>query len=171
MCVVALAGCGGSGSPRSSQPVATRVCARAGHAARSLLGTTLGVTVIDRDPANIQCSLQAAGTRVEVTAEASPRAWTEYDTVTVHQVQAYGSGPARDVSQLPLPVAIPGAAASWIAAQGKLVATNGSPSAGGSFVTVTVSGASAHVLPLAHAVARATLASAPRGPSPGPPPS
>ena len=67
-----------------------------------------------------------------------------------------------------------GGNATWVPAQGELVATNGTQSMGGSYVTTTVTRSSPHgpaSLTVATAVTRATVASAPRGANPGPPPS
>jgi hypothetical protein len=77
-------------------------------------------------------------------------------------------------SHLPHPVPGLGGNATWVPAQGELVATNGTQSMGGSYVTTTVTRSSPHgpaSLTVATAVTRATVASAPRGANPGPPPS
>jgi hypothetical protein len=109
------------------------------------------------------------GLHVDVNAQASPRAWTQFDTVVSHAAQAPGQS-----SGLPQDLAGLGYSAAWIASQNMLVATNGTQSTGGSYVTVTVAGAhhnQAARLRVAKALASATLASAPRGPDPGPAPS
>lgn len=89
-------------------------------------------------------------------------------------MQAYGSGGVHVPGQLPKPVPGLTGNAAWIPARHEVVATNGTQSSGGSYVTVTVTrtgkqGPSS--LALARAVTRAVLAVAPRGSSPGPPPS
>src|SRR5437588_531277 len=83
-------------------------------------------------------------------------------------------GAAADSARMPHDPAGLGYTAAWIPADSKLLATNGSQSQGGSFVTVAAAGSpppGTSKLRLAQAVATATLASAPRGPNPGPPPS
>jgi hypothetical protein len=130
--------------------------------------------IVDRDPANVECSLRGHAVQVEVVAQASNQAWTQWDTTQTHQVQVYGgSGGIHEPRQIPENVPVPGAPlAAWIAAQNELFATNGSQTRGGTYVTVTVkpgapSGAAR--LKLAEAVTRATVAVAPRGPSSPPP--
>jgi hypothetical protein len=129
--------------------------------------------VADHDPANIECLLHGSGAGIDVIAQASPRAWTQYDTTVVHLAQAFGSGSGvNKPAQLPQGVHLGQANASWVPGQRELVATNGTESTGGSYLTVTVTHlASTPALRLALAVARATLATAPRGSNPGPPPS
>jgi hypothetical protein len=63
-----------------------------------------------------------------------------------------------------------GAAAIWIPAQKELVTTNGTPTRGGNYVTVTVKDPTKDgpaPFALARSAAVATLATAPRGPNPG----
>jgi hypothetical protein len=161
----ALAGCGSS---EPKVPTATRVCNDALKAGRSMMGKA-SMRVTNADPTNIECLLSGEGLHVDVNAQASPRAWTQFDTVVAHAAQAPGqlSGLPQDQGGL-------GYSAAWIASQNQLVATNGTQSQGGSYVTVTVAGgrhSQASRLSLAKALATATLASAPRGPSPGPAPS
>jgi hypothetical protein len=125
--------------------------------------------ITSSDPANIECVLSGKGLHLDVNAQASPRAWTQFDTVLSHAAQAPGkpSGLPQDLAGL-------GYSAAWIASQNMLVATNGTQSTGGSYVTVTVVGRhhdQASRLRVAKALATATLASAPRGASPGPAPS
>jgi hypothetical protein len=164
-----LAACGGSSHPRAAVPPAQSVCARDLHAAGALLSGAR-VRILDKDPTNIECLVTNGRVSVDTVAQASALAWTEFSTIQVHLVQAFGTGSVHVASELPHPV--PGLAgnALWVPAQGELIATNGTESRGGSYVTVTVKGTSSG-LALATAVARATLASAPRGSSPGPPPS
>jgi hypothetical protein len=125
--------------------------------------------IVNADPANIECHLSGDGLRVDVNAQASPRAWEQFDTVVSHAAQAPGKPTGLPLDQGGLSYN-----AAWIPAQNQLVATNGTQSAGGSYVTVTVAGArhdQASRLSLAKTLATATLAAAPRGPSPGPAPS
>jgi hypothetical protein len=186
LCCATAAGCGGatsgskgspsttsSATPTSRQAsVAARVCQRAGQAARPLLGNGMHVRIADTDPANIECLIDAHGIGVGTVAQASSQAWTEYDTATVHQVQAYGSGALHVPSQLPHPVPGMSGNVAWIPAKNEVLATNGTQSRGGTYVTVTVTRSSPggpSSLAVARAVARALLASAPRGPNPVPP--
>ena len=126
------------------------------------------------DPGNIECRLIGGGNRLDVIAQASPQAWVQYDTTVVHLVQAFASGAVHDRTQVPRQMVVPGGQAAWVPAQDELIATNGTQSRAGSYVTVTVTHAAQHgaaELRLAKTVALATLASAPRGSNPGPPPS
>ena len=174
----AAAGCGSTGSAASTRShhvsVAARVCAQAHEAARPLLGRAAHLRVVSADRMNIECVLDGKGVRVDAVAQASAVAWTEYDTATVHQAQAYGSGGLNQPSELPHPVPDMPGNATWIPAKHELIATNGTQSRGGSYLTVTVARRSSPGpagLAVATAVGRAVLASAPRGPNPGPPPS
>jgi hypothetical protein len=164
-----LAACGGSSARKV--PIATRVCQGGLHAVRGMLGT-VRLRIADSDPANIECVLSGHGRRLDLVAQASPRAWTQFDTLVVHAVQAPVPGGGN--SSLPQDQAGLGYSAAWIPVKRQLLATNGTQSTGGSFVTVTVTGSARHGpsdLAVARRVTTATLASAPRGPSPGPPPS
>jgi hypothetical protein len=148
------------------------VCSQAASAARAVLGAGVRVRITDRDPANIECLLLRSGLRAEIVAQASAQAWMAYDTATVHLVQAFGSGSVHEPDHLPRTVQIPGALASWVPAQQEVVATNGTPSTGGSFLTVTVTREPKNWksgLRLTSAVAKAVLAVAPRGPTPAAP--
>ena len=94
--------------------------------------------------------------------------WTEWDTATTHQAQAFGPGAVYVPSQLPHPVPGLSGNVAWIPAQSELMATNGTESIGGTYVTVTVTRRSPKGLSsiaVATAVTRALLASAPRGPN------
>jgi hypothetical protein len=169
---LAAAGCGGSSHPAAKIPAPQRVCARAARAAGAVIGPA-AMRIADADPANIECVLQGRGVRIDAVAQAATQAWTEYDTTVVHQVQAF-SGTAQARSQMPQGVSIRGAQASWIPAEGELVATNGTQSTAGSYVTVTIVGRLPSGTPkvaLARSVGAAVLAVAPRGANPGPPPS
>lgn len=80
----------------------------------------------------------------------------------------------HQASQQPHPVPGMGGNSTWIPAKQELIATNGTESRGGSYLTVTVTRQSAHApasVAVAAAVGRAVLAVAPRGPNPGAPPS
>jgi len=164
----ALTACGGSSAPKG--PIATRVCQSGAKAMRSLVGPAK-IRVADADPTNIECVLSGDGIRLDVVAQASPRAWTQYDTLVVHAAQAFVPGSAKSN----LPVDLPGLGfnAAWVAAKSQLLATNGTQSTGGSFLSIMVSGhaRTKSGLEVAKRVATATLALAPRGPSPGPAPS
>ncbi|MBV9819906.1 MAG: hypothetical protein JOZ07_16360 [Solirubrobacterales bacterium] len=168
-----VAGCGGShGSSASSTAAASpaQVCARAGQAAAAQLRERVHTRVADATPTNIECVTRGRRLSADLIAQATSLAWTEYDTATVHLTQAYGSGAVHVPAELPHPV--PGLAGNvaWVPGQRQLIATNGTPSRGGSYVTVTITGGPvAARLPLASAVARATLAIAPRGSNPAPP--
>jgi hypothetical protein len=175
------AGCGsaasGSKGPSSAAPasrlpaVAARVCQSAGQAARPLLGA-MHARIADADPSNIECLIDARGIEVDTVAQATSQAWTEFETATVHQVQAFGSGAVYVPSQLPHPVPGLSGNVAWIPAKNELLATNGTQSRGGTYVTVTVTRRSPggpSSLAVARAVTRALLASAPRGPNPVPP--
>lgn len=174
-----IAGCGSGAGPSSTgrgQPVASVVCAGAGRAASGLLGVSPHVRVADADPTNIECLISGRGVAADVVAQASAVAWTEYDTAYVHLAQAFGPGGAHNSAEQPHPVPGMSGNAAWVPAQSELIATNGTQSSGGSYVTVTLTG-SRHLprgtsaVQLAAAVAKPTLATAPRGGSPGPPPS
>jgi hypothetical protein len=136
--------------------------------------SSASMRVTSSDPSNIGCRLSGEGLHFDVNAQASPRAWTQFDTVVSHVAQAFGPGSVHQSASLPQDLAGLGYSAAWVASHDQLVATNGTQSEGGSYVTVTVSGAQrSHVskLRVAEALATATLAAAPRGPSPGPAPS
>lgn len=171
LCCGVAAGCGGSSASSTSSAApknaAQVVCAGAREAARATLGRAVSVTFRDRDPANIECLLRGAGTRLDLMAQQSARAWEQFDTVQVHQDQAYGPSAAHQQSQIPLPVTIPGGVGGWIPAQRMLFATNGTQSKGGSYVTVTVSGRrrGKAEIALARAVTVAALKRAPKGPN------
>lgn len=176
----ALAGCGGGASSPSTTSDAQaspasipgRVCAAARTAARSVLAGPVAVAVADRDPSNVECILHGGGLRIDLVAEQSPQAYTQFNTTLSHQQQVYGpAAPGvhnpgeipRDASEGPM-------VAGWIPAEKQLFATNASPTTGGSYTTVTVtrgSKADAERRKLARAVALAALAVAPRGPNPG----
>lgn len=175
-----IAGCGGSSSHRpsgaSSRQSALLVCAAAGHAAAGPLGEEPLVRIADADPSNIECLISGRGVSADVVAQASPLAWTEFDTTYVHFSQAFGSGSVHRPSELPHPLPNLSGNAAWVPAQGELIATNGTQSSGGSYVTVKLRGIGrlsrgTSADELAGSIAKATLGVAPRGGSPGPPPS
>ena len=176
-CCAAAAGCGG-GSPAASKKThvstAARVCAGAKRAAHPLLGSKIHLRIANSDPSDIECVLDGNGMHVDAIAQASAVAWTEYDTAAVHQAQAYSAPGVHQASQQPHAVPGMGGNSTWIPAKNELIATNGTESRGGSYLTVTVtrhSSGAPSSLAVATAVARTVLASAPRGPNPGPPPS
>lgn len=182
LCCATAAGCGGAASgskesspatPTSRPPaVAARVCQSAGQAARPLLGDGIHVRIADADPVNIECLIDARGIELDTVAQATSQAWTEFDTATVHQVQAFGSGSVHVPSELPHPVPGLSGNVAWIPAKNELLATNGTQSRGGTYVTVTVTRRSPggpSSIAVARAVTLALLASAPRGPNPVPP--
>ena len=167
LCCTVLAECGGSSQQRAaapSGPPAQRVCNGELRAAGALISGA-HVRILDRDPTNIECLVSKGAVTIDTVAQASELAWTEYDTTSVHLIQAFGSGPVHVASELPHQVAGLGGNSLWVPAQRELIATNGSQSQGGSYVTVKVKGTSSG-LALATAVARATLKLAPRGSNP-----
>lgn len=172
LCCVAVAGCGGSGNPAFKLPPAQRVCSQAAKAARSVLGAGVSVRITDRDPTNIECLLVRSGVRTEIVAQATAQAWVVYGTATVHLQQVYGPTSMHQAGELPRILQIPGALASWVPAQQEVIATNGTLSTGGSFLTVTVTREPKHWnlgMKLTAAVAKAVLPVAPRGPRPAAP--
>lgn len=146
----AAAGCGGSARPTSvaatARPpraqAAERVCSQVRSAAAALV-SEVEVRIVDADPANLECLLSGRSVRVDVVAQAVAQAWTEYDTMVVHQVQAYGPGSVHAPLQLPKTVRGLGGNAAWIPARRELVATNSTPTVGGSYITVNVTRTSA----------------------------
>src|SRR5690348_17184984 len=187
-----LAGCGGSGtshagsagashqaspgasgqaSPSASHgpSLAERVCGGARQAAAKTLGSSLTARIVSPAAADLECVLTGRQVQVTVGSEAGTRAYTEFDTETAHQEQVYGNGGAHDPSQFPVQITVPGSVvAVWIPAQLLLVATNGTPTTGGAYVTVAVKGRAAPAkvaLRVAEAAARATFAAHPNGPS------
>lgn len=172
-CCALVAGCGGGGGATTSaanpKAVAQRVCEHARSAAQSVVRGRVAGRVASSDPSNLECRLHAGAIRLDLIAQASPQAWAQFDTTQVHQDQAYGSGSRHVPSQIPKDESEGSMVAGWIAATNELFATNGSPTRGGSYVTVTVAHGgkdSAAKARLARAVARSALAVAPRGPNP-----
>lgn len=129
----------------------------------------MSLKFLSRDPANIECVLRGSGTRLDLIAQQSSRAWEQFDTVQVHQEQAYGPSANHQPGQIPQNVNMPGGQAGWIPAQRMLFATNGTQSKGGSYVTVTVTGRRHREVKLAQAVTLAALKVAPKGPNLSPP--
>jgi hypothetical protein len=176
LCCGTAAGCGGSSasSTASAAPknAAQVVCAGARAAARSALGRVVSLRIADRDPGNVECILRVSGARLDLVAQQSARAWEQFDTVQVHQEQAYGPSADHQQAQIPVNVNSPGDVnAQWIPAQRMLFATNGTQSKGGSYVTVTVSGRrhGKAEITWARAVTLAALKVAPKGPNLVPP--
>jgi hypothetical protein len=179
LCAVPAAACGGSGSSSQSSSgpgggtaaSAQRVCAQARQAAASAVGHPVSTRVASSDPAHLECRLRSGRVRIDVVAQASPQAWTEYDTTQSHQAQVYGPG-VHEPGQIPRNMSQGNTLAEWIPAQNQLFGTSGSPTRGGSYVTVTVTHGprrDAARARLAQAVGLATLAVAPRGANPGQP--
>jgi hypothetical protein len=180
LCCALAAGCGGGSSGASSAShsgatpvsVAARVCGQARSAAATALAAPVTARIADRDPTNVECLLRGAGLRIDLVAEQSPQAYTEYNTTQAHQQQVYGPAApgVHDPGEIPQDVSEGPMLAGWIPAENELFGTNGSPTSGGSYVTVTVTRGDkgdAERRKLARAVALATFAVAPRGPNPG----
>jgi hypothetical protein len=180
LCCALAAGCGGGGSGTSSSSaprakpvsVAARVCGKAHGAAATALAAPVTVRIADRDPTNVECVLHGGGLRIELVAEQSPQAYTQFNTTQAHQQQVYGPAApgVHSPGEIPQDASEGQMVAGWIPAENQLFATNGSPTTGGSYMTVTVTrGAKgdAERRKLAQAVALATFAVAPRGPNPG----
>jgi hypothetical protein len=168
-----LVGCGGSNAPAprahaSREPLAERVCGGARQAAAKALGSQLAVRVVSPAAASLQCVLTGRQVRVTIGSQAGTRAYTEFDTEVAHQEQVFGPG-VHEPGQIPTAITVPGSVvAVWIRAQMLLVATNATPTTGGAYVTVAVSGRAAPAkiaLRVATAAARATFAAHPNGPS------
>ena len=177
VCCGAAVACGGGSSSSSTSNAAPKnaaqlVCAGARAAAASSLGRSVSLKIADGDPANVECLLRGAGTRLDLVAQQSAQAWAQWDTTQVHQDQAYGPSADHQAAQIPQALDTnAGINAGWIPAQRMLFATNGTQSKGGSYVTVTVSGrrhGKAEVA-LANAVMLAALKVAPKGPNLTPP--
>ena len=167
-----LGACGASGGSETVHS-ARQLCLAVRVTAARVLRQSVDARVADPDLANIECLLSGGGVRVDLVAEASPRAWSQYDATVVHQSQAFGSTATPKASDLPVNLGGLGFNAAWLPQQQKLVATNATQSTGGSFVTATVTrtakgGPSSERL--AKALVIKTLAVAPKGPNPGPPP-
>ncbi len=174
-----LAGCGGSSAPApraptprahaSGEALAERVCGGARQAAAKALGSPLTARIVSPAAASLQCVLTGNQVQVSLGSQAGSRAYTEFDTETAHQEQVFGNGGVHDPSQDPRAITVPGSVvAVWIPAQMLLVATNATPTTGGAYVTVAVSGRAAPAkiaLRVATAAARATFAAHPNGPS------
>jgi hypothetical protein len=175
----ALAGCGGgsgasttSGSQAKPASVAGRVCEQARSAAAHVLAAPVAVRIADRDPTNVECVLRGAGLRIDLVAEQSPQAYTQWNTTASHQEQVYGPAApgVHRPGEIPQDASEGQMIAGWIPAENQLFATNGSQTTGGSYMTVTVKGGNkrnADRRKVAQAVALATFAVAPRGPNPG----
>jgi hypothetical protein len=172
------AGCGGgetstaSDAPAKPVEIPGRVCGQARRAAASALGTSVSVRIADRDPTNVECVLHGAGLRIDLVAQQSPQAYTQLNTAESHQEQVYGPAApgVHNPGEIPKDASEGQMIAGWIPAENQLIATNASPTTGGSYMTVTVTRGNkrdAERRKLARSVALATLAVAPRGPGPG----
>ncbi|HEX8976941.1 MAG TPA: hypothetical protein VF781_10550 [Solirubrobacteraceae bacterium] len=154
------AACGGPGKPAT--PVAERVCEGARTAAARELGYPTGTQVLSRDPVNVSCVVNGRGPlQVRIVTQTGSQAYTEFDTETSHQDQVYGAG-IHEPGQIPQAIEVRGTVAVWIPAQREVVATDAEPGRGGTYVTVTVSGAAGTAaLRLAQVITRATFAARP----------
>ena len=174
-----LVGCGGSSAsaPRaqassaqaSSGALAARVCGGARQAAAKTFGSPLSERIVSPAAANLECVLTGRQVQVTIDSQAGPRAYTEFDTETAHQDQVFGNGGVHEQDQFPVQITVPGSqVAVWIPAQMMVVATDATPTTGGAYVTVAVSGRAAAAktaLRVATAAAGATFAAHPDGPS------
>jgi hypothetical protein len=169
-----LVGCGGSSAsaPRahaSSDALAERVCGGARLAAAKALGSPLSARIISPAAASLACVLTGRQVQVTIDSQAGTRAYTEFDTETSHQSQVFGNGGVHEPDQFPVEITVPGSqVAVWIPAQMLVVATDATPTTGGAYVTVAVSGRAAPAktaLRVATAAAGATFAAHPDGPS------
>jgi hypothetical protein len=175
-CCCAVLGCGGGSSSSGTSSAAPKdaarlVCAGAQGAAAASLHHAVSLKVANGDPANVECLLRASGTRLDLVAQQSPRAWAEWDTTQTHLLQAYGASDVHQSAQIPKIVNAPGVLVGWVPAQRLLFATNGTQSKGGSYLTIRVSGRrrGRGEIQLARAVTLAALKVAPKGPNLAPP--
>lgn len=170
-----LAGCGGSSTPTpppraraSGEPLAERVCGGARQAAEKALGSPLSARIVSPAAASLKCVLSGGQVQLTINSQAGTRAYTEFDTETAHQEQVFGPG-IHEPGQIPVEITVPGSqVAVWIPARMLVVATNATPTTGGAYVTVAVSGRVASpktALRVATAAAGATFAARPNGPS------
>src|SRR6476620_72711 len=98
LCCAAAAGCGSSGSKTNASSGAQakpasipgRVCGQARSAAASILAVSVTVRIADRDPTNVECVLRGGGLRIDLVAQQSPQAYTQFNTTESHQEQVYG---------------------------------------------------------------------------------
>jgi hypothetical protein len=166
-------GCGRSSAPAprahaSGEPLAERVCDGARQAAATALGSPLSAHIVSPAAASLQCVLTGRQVRVTIDSQAGPRAYTEFDTEVAHQDQVFGPG-VHEPGQIPIMITVPGSTVVvWIPTQMLVVATNATPTTGGAYVTVAVSGRAAPAkiaLRVATAAAGATFAAHPNGPS------
>jgi sugar/nucleoside kinase (ribokinase family) len=126
------------------------------------LGYPVSARILSRDAANISCVVSGrSGLRVRVVTQTGDQAYTEFDTETSHQSQVYGPG-IHEPGQIPRGITVPGTVvAVWIPAPREVLATNAEPGHGGTYVTVTVSGAANVALAMARAITRVTFAARP----------
>ena len=160
-----VAGCGSS---TPSKPVAQRICGGSGRAAAAELRRGVTVTIAGRDVTNVVCTLHAGRESVQIVSQASPAAYTAFDTETSHQSQVYGPAApgVHQANRTPLQIIVPKAvAAVWVPAQAEIIATNTLPTRpSGAYVTVTVNGrhvAADAARTLARTVATAIFAARP----------
>jgi hypothetical protein len=137
-----------------------------------VLAVPVTLRIADRDPTNVECVLRGGGLRIDLVAEQSPQAYTQWNTAASHQEQVYGPAApgVHNPGEIPQDASEGQMIAGWIPAENQLFATNGSQTTGGSYMTVTVKGGTkgnADRRKVARAVALATFAVAPRGANPG----
>lgn len=176
VCAGAAVACGsasGSSSSSTAPPknAAQQVCAKARGAAAAARHRAVSLKIANGDPANVECRLRVAGTRLDLIAQQSAQAWAQWDTTQVHQLQAYGPSAHPQPAQIPRYFNAPGVLVGWIPAQRLIFATNGTQSKGGNYITVAVSGKGhgKSEIALARAVTLAAMAVAPKGPNLAPP--
>ena len=178
LCCGLVAGCGGGGtssSPASqAKPVsvAARVCGQAHNAAATALMARVDLRIADRDPTNVECVLRGGGLRIDLVAQQSPQAYTQFNTTESHQEQVYGPAApgVHNPGEIPQDASEGKMLAGWIRAENQLFATNASPTTGGSYMTVTVTRGNkgdAERRKLAQTLALAAFAVAPQGAAPG----
>ena len=148
------------------------MCGQARTAASSALGAAVALRIANHDPTNVECVLHGGGLRIDLVAQQSPQAYTQFNTTDSHQEQVYGPAApgVHNPAEIPKDASEGQMIAGWIPAENQLFATNATPTTGGSYMTVTVTRGDkgdADRRKLARAVALATLAVAPRGPGPG----
>jgi hypothetical protein len=144
---LALAACGGSGTPAHPGDTCPQAVA-------SALGPGTRVALSDRAPDVVTCTYRvprAGGTLLRVTLDTAPQAQARFERAVVERGQAYLGAPR---ARLPQELSGIGDGAAWIAAERELLAT-----AHGSLVTVTVlhPAHSASLRAMATAAARAAL--------------
>ena len=142
---IALLGClivAGCGSSAPSKPVADRICGGSGRAASAQLHRPVTVTIAGRDITNVVCTLHAGRESVQIVSQATPGAYTSFNTVTSHQAQVFANG-VHELNRAPVQIVVPkSVAAVWVVGQAEIIATNAHPTgtAPGTYLTVDVNG-------------------------------